>query len=133
MDKIEIGKFIQAERKKQSISQQTLADRLHSTRQTIICIEKGTANFNINLFLLILDTLGVKFEFKTPDKTISVDVETQGVDGGKLVVTRSDEPDTILLYDFRQVASAVSEDEPEPVIVTPSKKQRSPKSSKTFW
>ena len=56
----EIGQFIKERRKVLSINQQTLADLAGVAVNTVVAIERGEGNPQLNTLLTILDTLGLQ-------------------------------------------------------------------------
>ena len=60
MTQQEIGQFIKERRKVLSINQQTLADLAGVAINTVVAIERGEGNPQLNTLLTILDTLGLQ-------------------------------------------------------------------------
>jgi y4mF family transcriptional regulator len=60
MTQQEIGQFIKERRKVLSINQQTLADLAGVAVNTVVAIERGEGNPQLNTLLTILDTLGLQ-------------------------------------------------------------------------
>ena len=60
MTQQEIGQFIKERRKVLSVNQQTLADLAGVAVNTVVAIERGEGNPQLNTLLSILDTLGLQ-------------------------------------------------------------------------
>ena len=60
MTQQEIGQFIKERRKVLSINQQTLDDLDGVAVNTVVAIERGEGNPQLNTLLTILDTLGLQ-------------------------------------------------------------------------
>lgn len=60
MTQQEIGQFIKERRKVLSVNQQTLADLAGVAVNTVVAIERGEGNPQLNTLLTILDTLGLQ-------------------------------------------------------------------------
>lgn len=56
----EIGNAIKERRKKLGINQQTLADLASVAVNTVVAIERGEGNPQLNTLLTVLDTLGLR-------------------------------------------------------------------------
>ncbi|MBO7350200.1 MAG: helix-turn-helix transcriptional regulator, partial [Acetobacter sp.] len=64
MDKKEIGNIINDIRKHLGVNQQTLADLAGVGLNTLVAIERGEGNPQLNTLLTILDTLGLQMDIK---------------------------------------------------------------------
>ena len=62
MDTKEIGTIIKERRKHLGVNQQTLADLAGVGLNTLVAIERGEGNPQLNTLLTILDTLGLQFD-----------------------------------------------------------------------
>lgn len=60
----EIGTIIKQRRQQLGINQQTLADLAGVGLNTVVAVERGTANPSFSTLLSILNTLGLKLEVK---------------------------------------------------------------------
>lgn len=60
----EIGTIIKQRRQQLGINQQTLADLAGVGLNTVVTVERGTANPSFSTLLSILNTLGLKLEVK---------------------------------------------------------------------
>ena len=67
MTQQEIGQFIKERRKVLSINQQTLADLAGVAVNTVVAIERGEGNPQLNTLLTILDTLGLQININIID------------------------------------------------------------------
>ena len=72
MDTKEIGTIIKERRKHLGVNQQTLADLAGVGLNTLVAIERGEGNPQLNTLLTILDTLGLQMDIKLK----TVDYET---------------------------------------------------------
>ena len=64
MDTKEIGTIIKERRKHLGVNQQTLADLAGVGLNTLVAIERGEGNPQLNTLLTILDTLGLQIDIK---------------------------------------------------------------------
>lgn len=64
MDTKEIGILIKERRKHLGVNQQTLADLAGVGLNTLVAIERGEGNPQLNTLLTILDTLGLQLDIK---------------------------------------------------------------------
>jgi len=64
MDTKEIGILIKERRKHLGVNQQTLADLAGVGLNTLVAIERGEGNPQLNTLLTILDTLGLQMDIK---------------------------------------------------------------------
>ena len=64
MDTKEIGNIIKERRKHLGVNQQTLADLAGVGLNTLVAIERGDGNPQLNTLLTILDTLGLQMDIK---------------------------------------------------------------------
>ena len=64
MDTKEIGILIKERRKHLGVNQQTLADLAGVGLNTLVAIERGEGNPQLNTLLIILDTLGLQMDIK---------------------------------------------------------------------
>lgn len=64
MDTKEIGDIIKERRKHLGVNQQTLADLAGVGLNTLVAIERGEGNPQLNTLLTILDTLGLQMDIK---------------------------------------------------------------------
>ena len=64
MDTKEIGNIIKERRKHLGVNQQTLADLAGVGLNTLVAIERGEGNPQLNTLLTILDTLGLQMDIK---------------------------------------------------------------------
>ena len=64
MDTKEIGTIIKERRKHLGVNQQTLADLAGVGLNTLVAIERGEGNPQLNTLLTILDTLGLQMDIK---------------------------------------------------------------------
>ena len=66
MNYLTLGCIIKEKRKSLNITQQTLADSVNITRQTVSKIEQGSLGSGISLliFIKILESLNLEFEIK---------------------------------------------------------------------
>ena len=64
MDTKEIGTIIKERRKHLGVNQQTLADLAGVGLNTLVAIERGEGNPQLNTLLTILDTLGLQMNIK---------------------------------------------------------------------
>ena len=64
MNTKEIGIIIKERRKHLGVNQQTLADLAGVGLNTLVAIERGEGNPQINTLLSILDTLGMQMDIK---------------------------------------------------------------------
>ena len=64
MDTKEIGIIIKERRKHLGVNQQTLADLAGVGLNTLVAIERGEGNPQLNTLLTILDTLGLQMDIK---------------------------------------------------------------------
>ena len=62
MDTKEIGTIIKERRKHLGVNQQTLADLAGVGLNTLVAIERGEGNPQLNTLLTILDTLGLQMD-----------------------------------------------------------------------
>ena len=62
MDTKEIGTIIKERRKHLGVNQQTLADLAGVGLNTLVAIERGEGNTQLNTLLTILDTLGLQMD-----------------------------------------------------------------------
>ena len=62
MDIKEIGIIIKERRKRLGVNQQTLADLAGVGLNTLVAIERGEGNPQLNTLLTILDTLGLQMD-----------------------------------------------------------------------
>jgi y4mF family transcriptional regulator len=62
MDTKEIGNIIKERRKHLGVNQQTLADLAGVGLNTLVAIERGEGNPQLNTLLTILDTLGLQMD-----------------------------------------------------------------------
>ena len=62
MDTKEIGIIIKERRKHLGVNQQTLADLAGVGLNTLVAIERGEGNPQLNTLLAILDTLGLQID-----------------------------------------------------------------------
>ena len=62
MDTKEIGTIIRERRKHLGVNQQTLADLAGVGLNTLVAIERGEGNPQLNTLLTILDTLGLQMD-----------------------------------------------------------------------
>ena len=62
MDTKEIGIIIKERRKHLGVNQQTLADLAGVGLNTLVAIERGDGNPQLNTLLTILDTLGLQMD-----------------------------------------------------------------------
>ncbi len=62
MDTKEIGIIIKERRKHLGVNQQTLADLAGVGLNTLVAIERGEGNPQLNTLLTILDTLGLQMD-----------------------------------------------------------------------
>ena len=62
MDTKEIGTIIKERRKHLGVNQQTLADLAGVGLNTLVAIERGEGNPQLNTLLTILDTLGLQID-----------------------------------------------------------------------
>lgn len=62
MDTKEIGTIIKQRRKHLGVNQQTLADLAGVGLNTLVAIERGEGNPQLNTLLTILDTLGLQMD-----------------------------------------------------------------------
>ena len=62
MDTKEIGTIIKERRKHLGVNQQTLADLASVGLNTLVAIERGEGNPQLNTLLTILDTLGLQMD-----------------------------------------------------------------------
>ena len=60
----EIGNIIKERRKHLGVNQQTLADLAGVGLNTLVAIERGEGNPQLNTLLTILDTLGLQMDIK---------------------------------------------------------------------
>ena len=60
----EIGSIIKERRKHLGVNQQTLADLAGVGLNTLVAIERGEGNPQLNTLLTILDTLGLQMDIK---------------------------------------------------------------------
>lgn len=60
----EIGAVIKQRRQQLGINQQTLADLAGVGLNTLVAVERGSANPSLSTLLAILNTLGLKLEVK---------------------------------------------------------------------
>ena len=65
MTQQEIGKAIKDRRKKLGVNQQTLADLAGVAVNTVVAIERGEGNPQLETLLAILDTLGLQLDINT--------------------------------------------------------------------
>ena len=65
MTQQEIGKAIKDRRKKLGVNQQTLADLAGVAVHTVVAIERGEGNPQLETLLAILDTLGLQLDINT--------------------------------------------------------------------
>ena len=65
MDTKEIGTIIKERRKHLGVNQQTLADLAGVGLNTLVAIERGEGNPQLNTLLTILDTLGLQLDINT--------------------------------------------------------------------
>lgn len=61
-----IGQLIQEARKQEKITQSELAKRVGTNKSYISKIENGTVEPGVNLFLRIINALGLKFDIVKP-------------------------------------------------------------------
>ena len=64
MDTKEIGDIIKERRKHLGVNQQTLADLAGVGLNTLVAIERGEGNPQLNTLMTILDTLGLQMDIK---------------------------------------------------------------------
>ena len=64
MDTKEIGTIIKERRKHLGVNQQTLADLAGVGLNTLVAIERGEGNPQLNTLMTILDTLGLQMDIK---------------------------------------------------------------------
>ena len=64
MDTKEIGTIIKERRKHLGVNQQTLADLAGVGLNTLVAIERGEGNPQLNTLLTLLDTLGLQMDIK---------------------------------------------------------------------
>ena len=64
MNTKEIGTIIKERRKHLGVNQQTLADLAGVGLNTLVAIERGEGNPQLNTLLTILDTLGLQMDIK---------------------------------------------------------------------
>ena len=64
MDTKEIGNIIKERRKRLGVNQQTLADLAGVGLNTLVAIERGEGNPQLNTLMTILDTLGLQMDIK---------------------------------------------------------------------
>ena len=64
MDTKEIGNIIKERRKHLGVNQQTLADLAGVGLNTLVAIERGEGNPQLNTLMTILDTLGLQMDIK---------------------------------------------------------------------
>ena len=64
MDTKEIGIIIKERRKHLGVNQQTLADLAGVGLNTLVAIERGEGNPQLNTLLTILDTLGLQMDIR---------------------------------------------------------------------
>ena len=64
MDTKVIGNIIMERRKRLGVNQQTLADLAGVGLNTLVAIERGEGNPQLNTLLTILDTLGLQMDIK---------------------------------------------------------------------
>ena len=64
IDMKEIGSIIKERRKHLGVNQQTLADLAGVGLNTLVAIERGEGNPQLNTLLTILDTLGLQMDIK---------------------------------------------------------------------
>ena len=64
MDIKEIGVIIKERRKHLGVNQQTLADLAGVGLNTLVAIERGEGNPQLNTLMTILDTLGLQMDIK---------------------------------------------------------------------
>lgn len=62
----EIGLLVEAERKRQGLTLQGVADRVGCTRQWVAALEAGGERLEIALVLRTLSALGVQLDARTP-------------------------------------------------------------------
>ena len=60
----ELGNIIKERRKHLGVNQQTLADLAGVGLNTLVAIERGEGNPQLNTLLTILDTLGLQMDIK---------------------------------------------------------------------
>ena len=63
----EIGLLVEAERKRQGLTLQGVADRVGCTRQWVAALEAGGERLEIALVLRTLSALGVQLDARTPE------------------------------------------------------------------
>ena len=63
----EIGLLVKAERKRQGLTLQGVADRVGCTRQWIAALEAGGERLEIALVLRTISALGVQLDARTPE------------------------------------------------------------------
>lgn len=99
MTKLEIGTFVLNERKKQSLSQKKLAEKVGIKRyQQILEIEKGQFDFGVDILIRVINALGYKLAFIEPSKE-------------QPIIVSSDTPTG--MFNFKDAKSATEDDNPD--------------------
>lgn len=80
MNKKQIGELIAAERARQQLTQQQVADKAGIRRQSIIEVEQDQYNYRVDRLMEILDALGLDLIIAKKDSTMATAVVTDDND-----------------------------------------------------
>lgn len=67
MNKAEIGKIVKERRQELKVNQLTLSELAGVGINTLVAIERGTGNPNLDTLLAVLDTLGLQLGIRLKD------------------------------------------------------------------
>lgn len=67
MNKTEIGKTVKERRHELKVNQQTLSELAGVGINTLVAIERGTGNPNLDTLLAVLDTLELQLDIRLKD------------------------------------------------------------------